>query len=109
MRKFDGTALGARIKLLRELRGMTLQQVADASGITKSHVWELENGKAINPTVNVIWSLSEAFVVTPAMILGLDEKVHVASNVALKIAGIVDRELKRAIRERKPKDTSHDG
>lgn len=108
MRKFDGCALGARIKLLRDLRGMTLQQVADASGITKSHVWELENGKAINPTVNVIWSLSEALVVTPGMLLGLDDKTPAVSNVALKIAGIVDRELKRVIREHKPKDKSDD-
>ena len=101
MRKFDGASLGARIKLLRDLRGMTLQQVADAAGIAKTHVWELENGRSVNPSVNVIWSLSEAFVVSPAMLLGLDDKAPAVSNVALKIAGIVDRELKRAIREHK--------
>jgi transcriptional regulator with XRE-family HTH domain len=95
--RFDGSALGARIKLLREMRGMTLQAVADAADLTKSHVWELEQGRSINPTVNAIWGLSSALCVSPAMMLGLDDKLPPIDPVALKIAGIVDRELKRAL------------
>ena len=98
MAKFDGGALGARIKLLRELRGMTLQQVADASGMTKSHVWELEQGRSVNPTVNAVWGLAEALTVTPAQILGLDGRTPTMSNAAARIAGIVDREIKAAIK-----------
>lgn len=96
MSRFDGAALGTRIKLLRELRDMTLQEVADASGLTKSHVWELEKGKSINPTVNAVWGLSEALCVSPAQLLGLDDKAPSIDPVALKIAGIVDREIKKA-------------
>jgi transcriptional regulator with XRE-family HTH domain len=95
--RFDGPALGTRIKLLRELRDMTLQQVADASGLTKSHVWELEQGKSVNPTVNAVWGLSAGLCVSPAMLLGLDDKMPPVDPVAIKIAGIVDREIKRAI------------
>jgi transcriptional regulator with XRE-family HTH domain len=95
-RRFDGAALGARIKLLRDLRGMTLQQVADASGMTKSHVWELEAGKSFNPSVNAVWGLAEALTVTPAQILGLDDRTPAMSNAAARIAGIVDREIKAA-------------
>lgn len=95
--RFDGAALGTRIKLLRELRDMTLQQVADASGLTKSHVWEIEQGKSTNPTVNAIWGLSAGLCVSPAMLLGLDDKMPPIDPVALKIAGIVDREIKRAV------------
>lgn len=73
--KFDGGQLGARIKLLRELRDMSLQAVADAAGLTKSHVWEMEQGKSVNPTVNAVWGLSEALSVSPAMLLGLDDKL----------------------------------
>lgn len=97
--RFDGSALGTRIKLLRELRDMTLQQVADASGLTKSHIWELEQGRATNPTVNAVWGISAALCVSPAMLLGLDDKMPPIEPVALKIAGIVDREIKRAVKE----------
>lgn len=97
--RFDGAALGTRMKLLREMRGMSLQAVADAAGLTKSHIWELEQGKSVNPTVNAIWGLSSAFCVSPAMLLGLDDRLPPIEPVALKIAGIVDREIKRAVRE----------
>jgi transcriptional regulator with XRE-family HTH domain len=95
--KFDGAALGTRIKLLREMRGMTLQAVGNAAGLTKSHVWELEQGRSVNPTVNAVWGLSAALSVSPAMLLGLDDRMPPLDPVALKIAGIVDREIKRAL------------
>jgi transcriptional regulator with XRE-family HTH domain len=94
MSRFNGSALGARIKLLRELRGMTLQQVADAAELTKSHVWELEQGRSVNPTVNAVWGLATALTVTPAQLLGLDDKTPIASSFALKVAGMIDREMK---------------
>ena len=97
--RFDGAALGTRIKLLREMREMTLQQVGDASGLTKSHVWELERGRSVNPTVNAVWGLSAALCVSPAMLLGLDDKLPPINPVAMRIAGIVDREIKQAVRD----------
>lgn len=92
---FCGKAFGARIKLLREMRGMSLEAVGKAAGLTKSHVWELEKGRAVNPTVNAVWGLSAALCVSPAMLLGLDDRMPPIDPVALKIAGIVDREIKR--------------
>ena len=96
---FDGAALGTRIKLLRELRGMSLEAVGQAAGLTKSHVWELEKGRSVNPTVNAVWGLAAALCVTPGTLLGLDDKVPPIDPVAMKIAGIVDREIKRAVRD----------
>lgn len=96
MTKFDGAAFGARIKLLRKLRNMTLQEVADASGLTKTTVWELENGRSVNPTVNAVWGMATALTVTPGHLLGLDDKSPPISNIAARIAGIVDREIKKA-------------
>lgn len=96
-RRFDGAALGTRIKLLRELRGMSLQAVGDAAGLTKSHIWEMEKGRAVNPTVNAVWGISAALCVTPAMLLGLDDKMPPIDPVAMRIAGIADREIKRAV------------
>ena len=95
MNAFNGAALGTRIKLLRDMRGMSLQAVADASGLTKSHVWELEQGRSINPTVNAVWGLAEALAVSPGTLLGLDDKVPPLDPFAMKIAGLVNRELRK--------------
>lgn len=52
--------LGREIRAARDSSRLSLQEVADRSGFTKSHIWELEQGRARNPTVSVIAGLSEA-------------------------------------------------
>lgn len=52
--------LGAEIKAARTDARLSLEDVAQRSGFTKSHVWELEQGRARNPTVSMIAGLSEA-------------------------------------------------
>ncbi|WP_366937351.1 helix-turn-helix transcriptional regulator [Alicyclobacillus sp.] len=34
-----------KLRQMREERGLTLQQVADAVGISKPYLWQIENGK----------------------------------------------------------------
>lgn len=91
---FDPKGFSERMKMLREMRDMSLQQVADAASLTKSHVWELEQGRAVNPTVAAVWGLSRALSVAPATLLGLDTNEPPLHPIALRIAGIVDRELR---------------
>lgn len=52
--------LGEELSAARARSRMSLQEVADASGFTKSHVWEVEKGRARNPTVGMIAGLSKA-------------------------------------------------
>ena len=54
------SAMGETIKIFRENRGMSLQDVADAAGISKAHVWDLERGKSVNPTIETIAKLGAA-------------------------------------------------
>lgn len=48
--------------ILNERRrlSMSLQDVASAAGMTKSHVWELEDGRTKNPTVKAVYGISVA-------------------------------------------------
>jgi ribosome-binding protein aMBF1 (putative translation factor) len=48
------------IKAEREKLGLSLQEVADRASITKSHMWELEQGRAVNPTVWTVYGLARA-------------------------------------------------
>jgi transcriptional regulator with XRE-family HTH domain len=40
--------IGELIESRRKEAGMSLQDVADACGISKGYVWEIENGKTVN-------------------------------------------------------------
>lgn len=84
-----------RIASTREARRMTLQELADASGFTKSHVWELERGSSRNPTVRAVWSLAEALGVSPAYLLGLDDGESKLDPMAHQIAVIINTEIAR--------------
>lgn len=52
--------LGDEIARARADARMSLQEVANASGFTKSHIWELEQGRSRNPTVGAIHGLAKA-------------------------------------------------
>jgi len=84
-----------RIKTTRKARNMSLEDVAAASGFTKSHVWELERGSSRNPTVRAVWSLAKALGVSPGWLLGLDPNgVHI-EPLALEIAALIERRIAR--------------
>lgn len=52
--------LAEEIREARNGARLSLQEVADRSGFTKSHVWELEQGRSRNPTVLMLAGLSRA-------------------------------------------------
>ena len=62
-------AIGDRIKELRLRKGQTLQQVADAVGASKAHVWELENGTSKNPSIDLLKSIAAHFSTTVAYLI----------------------------------------
>lgn len=63
-------SIGARLKELRMRKGKSLQQVADAVGASKAHIWELETGKSHNPSLDLLKRLAEYFKVTVAALIG---------------------------------------
>lgn len=61
--QIDRTAKLSMHKMIADMRfdlGLSLQDVADRAGITKSHMWELEQGRAVNPTIATINGLAKA-------------------------------------------------
>lgn len=66
-------SLAERLRLLRADKKASLQAVADAVGISKPHVWELEKGKTQNPSLELLKNFADYYGVT------LD---HLAGNEA---------------------------
>jgi transcriptional regulator with XRE-family HTH domain len=53
------------IKTTRIRRGLSLQNAADAAGLTKAHVWDLETGRSHNPTIKTIFAVACALRINP--------------------------------------------
>lgn len=46
------------LKSRREAQGMSLQDVADACGVSKAHIWDMEQGNTCNPSLQLAIRLS---------------------------------------------------
>src|SRR5437660_1777853 len=55
-----------KLRSLRSKSKESLQQVADAIGVSKAHVWELETGRSSNPSLDILQRLAKHFGVTVA-------------------------------------------
>ena len=64
--------LGSRITRLRSEKKESLQDVASAVGVSKAHIWELEKGRAGNPSMGLVTRLADHFGVSVTQLVGED-------------------------------------
>jgi transcriptional regulator with XRE-family HTH domain len=65
-------SLASKLKDLRLKSGKSLQQVADAVGTSKAHVWDLEQGNSANPTKDLLSKFGTCFRVSVSELLEED-------------------------------------
>jgi transcriptional regulator with XRE-family HTH domain len=87
--------IAARCAELREQHGLSLQDVADRAELSKSHIWDLEQGRARNPTVDTAVRLARAFGVSLDYMTGLSNNVPTLHPEALRIACEIDTLLRK--------------
>ena len=63
-------AIAARLKRERVKKKVSLQDVADAVGASKAHVWELETGRSKNPSADLLTRLAEYYGIRVADLVG---------------------------------------
>jgi transcriptional regulator with XRE-family HTH domain len=61
--------VGDRIKELRLRKRQSLQQVADAIGASKAHIWELESNRSKNPSLDLLQKLANHFGTTVSYLI----------------------------------------
>jgi len=99
-------ALAAKIKELRLKKGLSLQDLADAVGASKAHIWDLEQKRATNPTVELLTKLSSVLGTSIAELVGEepastnDEREVLAMWRDLKQLSENDRETIKIMMER---------
>lgn len=59
-----GTRLGDKIRELRKAKGLTLEELGDATGSSKSYIWELENRNLPRPSMDKIAKIAAVLGVT---------------------------------------------
>lgn len=63
-------SVGARLKELRVKKGKSLQEVADAVGASKAHIWEIERGGSQNPSMELLKKLADFLGVSVSKLIG---------------------------------------
>ena len=65
--------LNERLFDLRQGAQVSLQKLADAVGVSKAHIWELEKGRTANPSFELVQKLAAYFGVTAEELIGVAE------------------------------------
>ena len=65
---------GVRIKDLRTRKGLTLDQLAQETGSSKSYIWELENKNPPRPSAEKLSAIASALGVTVDYLIGSDKQ-----------------------------------
>lgn len=105
-------AVGQKLKELRVKHRQSLQEVADAIGASKTHIWDLETGRSKNPSLELLTKIATYYRVSVADLVGENPDAEgedtdlVALYRELKSLDVSDRETIRLLMERlkTPKD-----
>lgn len=62
-------AIGPRLRAIRKKRRLSLDELASASGVSRSMLSQIERGQA-NPTVAIVWNLTQALNLDVAELMG---------------------------------------
>jgi transcriptional regulator with XRE-family HTH domain len=98
-------SIGARLKELRIKKNKSLQDVADAVGASKAHIWELERGGTKNPSMDLLTNLARFFDVSISNLVGEEPPSEEQEDLIvlyrdLKDLDEKDREAIRAVMRR---------
>ncbi len=75
------TIIGEKIRAQRKRLKLTLEQLAEMTGSSKSYIWELENRTVVRPSAEKLARIAEVFGVTMEFLLN-DEKQEFSSKDA---------------------------
>lgn len=106
-------SVGARLKLLRIKKKQSLQDVADAVGASKGHIWDIERGASKNPSMDLLNRLADHFGESVTYLVGEQPPAEVTEELIalyrdLKDLGEQDRETIRNLM-RRLRETKGDG
>jgi transcriptional regulator with XRE-family HTH domain len=94
-------SFGEKIRNLRREKKLTLEQLADLSGSSKSYIWELENKNPPRPSADKLSKIAEALNTTVDYLLdceGTQEKAAAEDIAFFRKYQKMDADQKEKIR-----------
>lgn len=73
--------LGRKVRDLRQEKGMTLEQLASATGSSKSYMWEIENKPVARPSAEKLARIAEVLGVTTEYLLSENRAAPTADDL----------------------------
>lgn len=68
------STLGKKVNNLRREKGLTLEQLAGATGSSKSYMWEIENKPVARPSAEKLNKIAEVLGVTPEFLVDVEKR-----------------------------------
>lgn len=65
--------IASTVKYLRQRRKWSLDECAKQTGLSKSYIWEIENGKDRRPSYETMCKFADAFAVSLNLFRGIDD------------------------------------
>jgi transcriptional regulator with XRE-family HTH domain len=90
-------SFGARLKEQRMKAGLSLQELADAIGVSKAHIYDLESGRSSNPTAELLMKLSNKLKKSVGYWLGEEEEEGAEVGVMYRQLQALDPETRELI------------
>ncbi|MFT7626074.1 MAG: transcriptional regulator with XRE-family HTH domain [Myxococcota bacterium] len=90
--------LGKRIRTARQSMGWSLARLAEQASISKGYLWQLENERNANPSMEVLLRIADALDSTIAMLLG---KAGVRAHLETPILEDLHHSLQAFLSERR--------
>jgi len=91
--------VGKRIASLRQMKGMSVPALAEAAGISKGYLWQLENGEDPNPSLGILTKIATALGTTAAQLLGQPtvraKNVPIPETLPLGLKDFVDTQKRK--------------
>jgi transcriptional regulator with XRE-family HTH domain len=89
---------GRRLRIARERVSMTVPEVAEAAGISKAYLYQMENGDVASPSAEVVYKICRTIGTHMGYILCLaDEDRDLTSDVMMRTIR-ENAELKRIVK-----------
>ena len=67
--------LGRAVKLMREQRGMSVDELADASGVLRERIGAVEAGQ-LDPTYELLLKIADGLGIQPSALVTLAEQLN---------------------------------
>jgi DNA-binding XRE family transcriptional regulator len=83
--------IGGKIKEIREKKGWTVTQLAEASDVSKAYISQLENSPDKKVSADILFKIANALGTTMGVLMGKEVPVSKAGDIPLELRQFAEK------------------